>query len=231
MAMQPADPEAMQLYQIIGAPLLAVVQAEVQAAQVSADFIRRVGFESPTSPRSAAPTPEGTAAPAQNAGTAGPASPPRSGDQLLQDGGPMGDLRMAEFRIDRTDAFGKIQPHVVRVPVLSLYPIPLLQVKHAEFEYNIRILSRVPLQSPDGEDAETGFTPSQDYLSPDRVELKGLLGPATGKGESVSSMSMRVKIQMEQSDIPIGLSKLMTVMDQNVTARPVPAPKIPEADE
>ena len=47
MAVRPTDPEALHLFQLIGAPLLAVIQAEVQAAQVSADFIKRVGFDIP----------------------------------------------------------------------------------------------------------------------------------------------------------------------------------------
>lgn len=228
MAMQPTDPEAMQLYQIIGAPLLAVIQAEVQAAQVSADFIRRVGFNAPPLPLPAGSPPEGPASPPEGA------APPEQGgdgaqkakskpeDKPLQDGGEMGDLKIAEFSIERRDAQGNSQPYVVRVPVLSLYPIPLLQVKNAEFDYNIRIISRVPLQSPDQEDVDTGYTPSKDYLSPDRVELKGMLGPGLGRGETTSAMSMRVKIQMEQSDIPAGLTKLLSIMDQNVSATPAP---------
>jgi hypothetical protein len=233
MAMQPTDPEAMQLYQIIGAPLLAVVQAEVQAAQVSADFIRRVGFNAPPlAPTGSSPL-EGSA----DSPPAGTASPPdgatlpeqspdsaqkqKKEEKSLQDGGQFGDLKIAEFSIDRRDAQGNSQPYVVRVPVLSLYPIPLLQVKNAQFDYNIRIISRVPLQSPD-EDVDTGYTMSKDYLAPDRVELKGMLGPGAGRGETSSAMSMRVKIQMEQSDIPAGLTKLLSIMEQNVGATPAP---------
>lgn len=228
MAMQPTDPEAMQLYQIIGAPLLAVIQAEVQAAQVSADFIRRVGFDAPRlpptagSPPDGAPSPpEGASPPEQDSAGAQKTNPKADG-KSLQDGGDIGGLKIAEFSIDRRDAQGNHQPYIVRVPVLSLYPIPLLQVKNAEFDYNIRIISRVPLQSPDQSDTDDAFTLSKDYLSPDRVEFKGLLGPGVGRGETTSSMSMHVKIQMEQSDIPAGLTKLLSVMEQNVTAAPAP---------
>ena len=50
MAVRPTDPEALHLYQLIGAPLLAVIQGEAQAAQVSADFISRIGFEKAPTP-------------------------------------------------------------------------------------------------------------------------------------------------------------------------------------
>ncbi len=230
MAFQPTDPEAMQLYQIIGAPLLAVVQAEVQAAQVSADFIRRVGFTPPELPGGPAlpalppapkadPSPEEQTPPAQSAD----GQKPKAGDDnVLQFGGSIGDLRMAEFSLNRLDAAGNTRPFTVKIPVLSLFPIPLLQVKDAEFEYNIRILSRSPLQNPDQEDVQTGRAPSTDYLAPDRIELKGLLAP--GSGERTSGMNIKVKIRMEQADVPIGLTKLLSVMDQHVSA-------VPAADE
>ena len=38
------DLSSVPLYQIIGAPLLALVQAETQAAQATANFIQQVGF-------------------------------------------------------------------------------------------------------------------------------------------------------------------------------------------
>jgi hypothetical protein len=214
MAIQPGDPEAMQLYQIIGAQLLAVVQAEVQAAQVSADFIKRVGFVTPklvppTVPPGGAPPP---AAPAAGVKAAE--------DKALQDGDFVGDLKMAEFSIDRIGADNKVQPYTIKIPVLSLFPIPLLQVKDAEFEYNLRIITRVPLQSSDDEAASTSHVPSKDYLAPDRIELKGTLAPASPVTEHSSAMNIRVKISMGQADIPAGLTKLLSMADQSAGAIP-----------
>src|SRR5262252_10603808 len=128
MGVHSGDAEAMHLYQLIGAPLLAVVQAEAQAAQTSADFIKRVGF------------------------TGDSADDPTK--DLLQHGGNIGDLKMAEFTLQRPDVTGKVQPVDVKIPVLSLFPVPLLQIKDAEFTFAIRILTRVPLQSSDEEDKQ-----------------------------------------------------------------------------
>jgi hypothetical protein len=216
MAVQSGDPEAMQLYQIIGAPLLAVVQAEVQAAQVSADFIKRVGFVS------AQPQPGGVEA----AHTPATGNPLGGDAQALQDGGRIGDLKMAEFAIRRLDpATGTSTPFIISIPVLSLFPIPLLQVKDADFDYMIRILARVPLQS-DNDDATLTGAPSKDYLAPDRVELKGLIAPANS-GQT-SAMNIKVKVRMEQADIPLGLTKLFTLMDQTVAASPQNPPESPK---
>jgi hypothetical protein len=199
MAVQPGDPEALQLYELIGAPILALVQAESQAAQTSADFIKRIGFD-----------------------------PGAVQDKLLQEGGPMGGLRMAEFTMDRVGTDGVVRPHTVRVPVLSLFPIPLLQIKDAEVDFAVRVVSRVPLDSAG---AAMNVPPEQykpplpatakDYLAPSWVEFKGLLAPYPVEGQTNSEMNLRVKVRMEQADIPAGILKLLNVMDQNVTQTPI----------
>jgi hypothetical protein len=242
VAVRPTDPEAMQLFQIIGAPLLAVIQAEAQAAQVSAEFIKRIGFDSP-------PAAAGQAA----GGAAGALGEPTA----LQDGGALGGLRMAEFRIERYGADGSPQPLVARVPVLSLFPIPLLQVKHADFEFDIRVLSRVPLAhepeiSPDADqgapaardqpatgtagaterkDTQARPSLSSDFLSKDRVELKGFLAPSRGAGDTNSvDANIKVRVRMEQSDLPAGLIHLLKIMGDNVTVAPLALLEQPRKD-
>jgi hypothetical protein len=213
MAVRHTDPEAMHLFQLIGAPLLAVVQAEAQAAQTSAEYIKRIGFLSTApAPASAEPAPS------------------------LQDGGSLGDLKMAEFRVDRVGADGMPRPHTVRVPVLSLFPIPLLQVKDAEFELDLRVLTRVPLGGPDEDGAVAPpVAASPDFLAPDRVELKGLLAPSSQSGGGTANQAhIKMRVRMTQSDMPAGLMHLMRLMGDSVTAAPValteePRPQVPPA--
>ena len=45
-----AQSSAMWLYQLIGAPLNALVKAEAQAASTTAEFIERYGFNPPEDP-------------------------------------------------------------------------------------------------------------------------------------------------------------------------------------
>lgn|SRR5262249_36930741 len=203
MAVRPTDPEALHLYQLIGAPLLAVIQAEAQAAQVSADFIRYVGFDKPPAEKPGATEP--------------PAVRP------LQEGGDIGALKVAEFRIDRYTADGKPLPHVVRVPVLSLFPIPLMQVKHADFDFDIRVVSRVPLEDPrpGHADQTTNSQTRPDFLDNDRMELKGFLGKSGGgAGEAVNHASIKVRVRLEQSDMPAGLAQLVRLTGENITMAP-----------
>lgn len=263
MAIRPTDPEALHLYQLIGAPLLAVIQAEAQAAQVSADFISHVGFEPRAAPvpgggdvqaggtRPVDEPPQRAAVPqagtTQAAGTATvPVTSPQPRAKMLQDGGDIGALRVAEFRVDRIGRDGKPVAHVARVPVLSLYPIPLMQVKHAEFDFDIRVVTRVPLETPrdnaqqqkteqKSQDAQNDTEPKDpqerkanatntgpDYLDANRVELKGFLAKSRGGagGSMVTDASIKVRVRMEQSDLPAGLIQLLKMMDDNVSLVP-----------
>ena len=226
MAVRPTDPEALHLFQLIGAPLLAVIQAEAQAAQVSADFIHRIGFEAKTPEETGTQQP-GTASTAPAEQDAPSPAPP--GPKALQEGGDVGKLRVAEFTLDRYAADGTPQPYVVRAPVLSLFPIPLLQIKHADFEFDIRILSRVPLEDPhEGQpDTQLPSLPSTDYLAKNRIELKGFLASSrrTARSEAVNDASIKLRVRMEQSDMPAGLIRLMNMMGENVTVTPKPLNK------
>lgn len=224
MAHDTRDREALRLYQLIGAPLLAVVQAEAQAAQVSADFIRRVGFEQPIEPAPAAPGSVNTLS-----GPAG-AAPGATDDQaLLQDGGGLGALKIANFSMSRTGPDGNAVVHDVHIPVLSLFPIPMLQVKDAEFDFAFKIFEHEDSNSASDvsrRDSEqdkagngTGGT-ADDFLSAKRIELKAAL--ARSGQQQTSESQIRIKIRMEQADIPSGLIKLLQVMDQGVASVPRP---------
>ena len=45
MARQISELQSLPFHQIIGAPLLALVQGQAQAAQATAEFIDRIGFK------------------------------------------------------------------------------------------------------------------------------------------------------------------------------------------
>jgi Protein of unknown function (DUF2589) len=256
VAIRPTDPQALLLYQIIGAPLLAVIQAEAQAAQVSADFISHIGFEPrPAPPATADVQTDGTqpvddtqptATTQPDGASTVPTPSPKPRAKMLQDGGDIGALRVAEFRVDRIGRDGNPIPYTARVPVLSLYPIPLMQVKHAEFDFDIRVVTRVPLEDPQEDQQEQKTAqqeqqPPQDtdqnnpqerkvsasskppnYLDASRVELKGFLANTRGGagGRTVTDASIKVRVRMEQSDLPAGLIQLLKMMDDNVSLVP-----------
>ena len=217
---------ALSLYQLIGAPLHALVDAESQSAQATAEFIERFGFE----PRAGKP--------AAGSGAAG-----------LE----LGDLRMARFRLQRAGPDGTPRDMQVEVPLLSLLPVPALQIQDAELEFFVKIVDVAsyhaetaeqpqPEQAPGGGDAasDAASEPRSDLdrLSERmgrRVEFKGALGrPGSTRVDGRQSMEMQVhvKVRVAQADVPAGMARLFNLLEHNIQVREageLPTPEAPPA--
>lgn len=177
------------LYQIIGAPLLALVQGETQAAQATANFIEQVGFE----PSEA------------------------NDDGTLR----YGRLKVVTFRYSKTGVGGNVTQLEVEIPVLSIVPIPTLQIREAEIDFAVQINSLVELDSPTvinipkvaGQDSS---------LEPKFVAFKA------GLAREDSKSAMKINIKVGQADTPVGLLTLFRVLDQGITSREVKPDSTPQ---
>ncbi|MEQ9062780.1 MAG: DUF2589 domain-containing protein [Vicingaceae bacterium] len=182
MARQISELQSIPFYQIIGAPLLAVVQGQTQAAQATAEFIQRVGFE----------------------------------EQEKIDG--IGNMRMVVFSYQKPGADGILQTFTAEVPLLSLIPIPSIQVKNADFEFNIKVTD---IQNSDTKsvlvtkDAEVG-----DWLSKGRTEFRATMGKmSASSAEQTVDLQMKVSIKAEQADVTAGMAHLFRVFDQAISSK------------
>lgn len=196
---------AMSLYQLLGAPLRALVDAESHAAEATASFIARVGFE--RSGPGAGVREGATAAPPAGGVTApAPAAPAAPGGDGWRE---LGALRMAHLH--HTSRDGAV--HVIDVPVLSLMPVPALQIKEATVDFAVKVVDTVPLP-------RDASGPRGVLDPPTMIDLKGSLGRqgAGAAGTRHSETQMHVKITMQQSDVPSGLARLFNLLDQHVTA-------------
>ena len=187
---------AISLYQLLGAPLRAIVDAETHSALATADFIERVGFE-------------------------------KSGDET--DSKDFGKLRMITFLHERKGQDGNKETIKIEIPLLSLIPIPALQIKEAELDFNIVIIDELKI-TKESTLLGNSALPSGDH-NPDHKnlfikaitgesprQLKGTFAPGNSQSSKSNSLQaeIKVKIKMEQSDIPAGLGKLFHIMEQNV---------------
>lgn len=210
--MQKGERQSFQLYQLIGAPLIAFVQAECKVAQTTAEFIQQMGF-------------------INSGGTAHP--------EVTE---TLGHLRMVTFVHKRRGSDGKLKTYKVEVPLLSLIPIPTLQVKEADIEFSLKIFSlqsqeasksvgagATKLTEPSHDPAATGDSSqppparagiTNSFLSPVRHEMVGGMGrmPSSDSSGKQSSMEtqIKVKVKLEQSDMPAGLGHLLRLMDESI---------------
>lgn len=195
------DTSVVDLAQLIAAPMEAVVQADYLAAVRSAEIIERFGFEHPVERAPAGQQPRDA----------------------------LGRLAMVSFDIDRPGPDGEIRPLSVRIPKLSLIPLPLLHVQQASFDFGIRVVTaqqHAPptgaLRLPRGED--------DDPLPPDRYRWRAMLARSGDRQEGTPDLAphidanMKVKVEMRQSDLPGGITKLLLLMGENTDVRPKAPP-------
>jgi hypothetical protein len=200
---------ALSLFQLLGAPLYALIEAETYAAEATADFIERVGFESAGK-------------------TAADGSPSRD----------LGRLRTLSFQQERRDSQGQAASYKVEVPLLSILPIPAMQIREAELEFFVKIVDMVqagPRRRSSGGEAPQETKPDEaadsDERTPiadaGRIDFKTMMGRGQlgGEGASRSGLDMQVhiRIKVEQADVPAGLSRLFNLMESSISSSPIPS--------
>ena len=198
---------ALSLYQLIGAPLQALIDAESQAAMATAHFIEAVGFEPGARP------PKASAEAWAESDTEG--------------GAELGQLRVARFHQHVRGPDDTLETRVVEIPMLSLVPIPALQIRDATLEYVVKIIDTQMYQ------AETGGLsriagPRNADLPERQVDFKAAFARDTStSGRRSLDMQIKMKVNVEQADIPAGLARLINLMDQSVTTTALPATPAP----
>lgn len=204
---------------------MALVDAESQAAKATANFIKEMGFKE---------------------------APSAGGQDTVEEFGrqvDFGDLRMVKFRSQRRHADGSKREFQVEVPLLSLLPIPALQIKDAELEFYAKIVEFPKIgksaiepeprdeknQALEDTPAEEGTDQAGESTSAEDVrarkyrlpsmperELKATFGAASAGGpvsrQQRMDMQVKIKIKMEQADIPAGLGSLFNLMQQNISS-------------
>lgn len=224
----------LDLAHFIGAPLVAVVEADAMAAETFRQFLERVAFEPADTPDTDADRAAEDWREAEVKRLMG-----ASGRRL-------GRLRYVSFTYDHMENSRRVTS-VVKVPLLSLLPLPALQVKEATFDWTLDIVSArrseaaAPALRADGPAAATAAlagAPAGGGLAAwrDQPRLLAAIAPggaAAGRGGGVGRRSaaesrveghMRVQVTMQSADLPAGLATLLTVMDRGTAGVTVPEP-------
>ena len=124
--------------------------------------------------------------------------------------GSTGALRLISFNFTDSDASGGAEKKV-SVPLVRLVTLPLLQIKQADFDFDINIidavaaapnehfsLNRGEVESPRGKERDEG------------LNFRASLAPQSGRGASSSlQANMKIHVSMQQADMPSGLSQFL----------------------
>ena len=135
--------------------------------------------------------------------------------------GEVGKLRMLTFSFMQSSHKGQTRQKV-SIPLLSLVPLPLLQVKEADFDFEIQIIDAVKDEAEKTFSLKTGEV-QQDGTDDKKMKMRVSIAPSIGGGTAKTTLqqgltaNMKVKVRMQQADLPGGLANLLHLTANNMT--------------
>lgn len=127
--------------------------------------------------------------------------------------GDLGDLQMARFTRKRRNTEGLQEEIDVEIPLLSMLPIPALQIKDAELDYTVKIIQTEAIPSRRGDGNE--LLPGGELREPPAT-LRAAFArePRPGDRRSID-MLVKMKLRIEQADMPAGLGQLLALASES----------------
>jgi hypothetical protein len=133
-----------------------------------------------------------------------------TGDRVL------GTLRMAKFVYDSVDDKGQRVASEISIPMLSLIPIPMLEVRTAQFHLAVRIISQDLREDGRGGSAAHPRRKLLAVMAP--LETTGNKAPTTSSNQSCEA-NMEIKVELEKADLPAGILQLLNLGQEGIRSR------------
>ncbi|MDX2361876.1 MAG: DUF2589 domain-containing protein [Crocinitomicaceae bacterium] len=133
--------------------------------------------------------------------------------------GEIGKLRMVSFSYSKTDMEGELKQYKLEIPLLSMVPIPSIEVKEAELEFNIKVADVQKVQGQT-QVSDSSAQPG-DWMAKERIELRTTMGKMQNSESRKTDIQMNVKIKLQQADIPEGVQHLFRVMGQTINSEEI----------
>jgi hypothetical protein len=186
---------------LIGAPLLAAIEAQGQGAKATVDFIMAVGFE-----------------------------PPTAGDDVAIETQPQpGKVRNVTFSYQRTDGT-VVQDASLTVPLLTIVPIPYLAIEEMTIDFMAKITEAINKSTTATDEKVAAVsTSAQGGWGPCSASLKGSFSSKHSSTSATSSkyqteLTMSIHVRAKQDDMPAGLSRVLTILSDLIKENRQPAP-------
>lgn len=146
-------------------------------------------------------------------------TPPRDGEA-----GDFGDLQMARFTTRRQLENGEEEAVEVQIPMLTLLPIPALQIRDASLEYVVKVIQTEALPAAHRQVVETlGERDSMPRIEPPATMRATFASDSRSSGRRSMDMLVKMQVRIEQADMPAGLSRLLNLAGEAVSRAPVVA--------
>lgn len=127
----------------------------------------------------------------------------------------LGDLRMIEFDMLRRNDQGGHEKHTIKIPLLSIIPIPMLSIEQADFDFDLKIQEVIKSESkgnegivkkPFSKNIIASFARTRRRKPPDR----------NTSNERTLDSNMSIKVSVVQTDFPLGIEKILNLSELGI---------------
>jgi hypothetical protein len=211
---------------MLGGPLVAVVNAQAQAAMSTVNFIKEVGFKKTKTDQDPTATETGDPIyvtfkyskevspyqPAIAAVAAGPVDP--------QTGQPNPPAVPAKAAVDAVFA-----PQQLEVPILTMLPIPFIRIDLTTIDFNAKINSIEYRKTDTSLKVDASVEASAGWLwGSAKLKVSTSYQRNTQQGTSVDrTYSLAIHIKAVQDEMPAGMEKVLGILEDAIRAQPVKA--------
>ena len=199
---------------MIGGPLVAVINAQAQAAMTSVNFIKEVGFKKPSAEQDAGgdtSTEEPIYVSFKYPKELSPYVPAVPADPAATPPVPASPAVPAVYETQE-----------LKVPILTILPIPFIRIDLATVDFNAKINSveyrktNTDLKVAASLEAKAGW-----LWGSAKLKVSTSFQRTTQQGNSVNrTYSMAVHVKAVQDEMPAGMEKMLGILEGVITSTP-----------
>jgi hypothetical protein len=180
---------------MLGGPLNAVIKAQAQSAQTSVDFIKSVGFNP-----SDAQTDPGK-----------PTMVSFTYDKPVESRDAQGNITVTPTKFE------------LKVPILTMLPIPFIRVEETTIDFNAKINSVVESTTSSSSDLSSSLSVKAGW-GPVSAQLKCSYSSkktSTSGNKTERTYALAIHIRAVQDELPAGMERLLGILEDNIRETPV----------
>jgi hypothetical protein len=205
---------------MIGGPLVAVINAQAQAAMSTVNFIKEVGFKKPAEQIAGGDT--STLDPIyvtfkypKELSPYQPAIPADPGDPNVV------PPRPAKPAVPAVPAV--FQTQELQVPILTMLPIPFIRIETTTIDFNAKINSVEYQKTDTNLKIDAALEAKAGWLwGSAKLNVSTSFQRTTQQGNTVDrTYSMAVHIKAVQDEMPAGMEKLLGILEGAITSKPL----------
>ena len=199
---------------MIGGPLVAVINAQAQAAMSTVNFIKEVGFKKPSAAEDAG-------------GDTSTEEPIYVSFKYPKELSPYVPAVIADSTVTPPIAASPAVPAVyetqeLKVPILTILPIPFIRIDLTTVDFNAKINSveyrktNTDLKVAASLEAKAGW-----LWGSAKLKVSTSFQRTTQQGSSVNrTYSMAVHVKAVQDEMPAGMEKMLGILEGAITSTP-----------